>query len=367
MSREVWYAIPSASLDRCRATLPAWRDMGYRVAVLQNRERGDIPADLTVWRDAYPGWAASINELCRNVIPRDAAIVVSGGDDMLPDPNHTAADIADAFFDRFPDGFGVMQPTADTFMNATEYCGSPWLGRAWIDHAYRGNGPLWPAYTHNWADHELRWVAGSLDALWMNDGLAQRHDHFSRSGDAPPPYWSDTVAPADRADVETFIARLWQNFPLHEANGRAIDPDRLRADYPGTAIRYWQTRYGRHHSTSDASTAMTERLADLASRGKRRVLIYGAGTETRLAGDALMAPPVDVVCLIDDDERLRGARLWGFEILSRDHAISINADAVILSCRAATPALEQRAAPFAERGVEVLPLYEPAPAEVVHG
>src|SRR5262245_31422690 len=110
---EVWFAIPSASVDRCRAVLPKWRDMGYKIAVLQNRERGEIPADITVWYDYYPGWPGSINILARDIVPRSAPIIVSGGDDMLPDPNHTAEQIARQFLERFPDTFGVMQPHGD--------------------------------------------------------------------------------------------------------------------------------------------------------------------------------------------------------------------------------------------------------------
>ena len=66
---EVWFAIPSASVERCRLRLPAWRERGYRIAILQNEERGDIPADITRWSDRYPGWAESINILCRDIVP----------------------------------------------------------------------------------------------------------------------------------------------------------------------------------------------------------------------------------------------------------------------------------------------------------
>ena len=62
-------------------------------------------------------------------------------------------------------------------------------------------GRLWPGYRHNWADHELRWVADGLGALWMNPALEQRHEHFTRTGNAAPAYWTDTVSAADRRDA----------------------------------------------------------------------------------------------------------------------------------------------------------------------
>jgi hypothetical protein len=120
---EVWYAIPSANPGLCRAHLPAWRERGYRVAVLQNGRREDVPADLCVWSERYPGWAASVNALRRRPELAGADIVVTGGDDMLPDPDRDADALAAEFFARFPDGFGVMQPVGDPFMHAHEYCG----------------------------------------------------------------------------------------------------------------------------------------------------------------------------------------------------------------------------------------------------
>src|SRR5262249_54265870 len=104
-----WFAIPSASPDKCRKVLPALRAMGYKIAVLQNQARADIPADLVVWSDTYPGWAESINILARQVVPRDCPVIVSGGDDMLPDPSQRAGELARQFLGRFPDTLGVMQ------------------------------------------------------------------------------------------------------------------------------------------------------------------------------------------------------------------------------------------------------------------
>ncbi len=355
MKGEVWFAIPSASVTRCRLHLPAWREMGYRIAVLQDGEAGAIPADRVLRCDRYPGWAASVNRLCREVVPQDAPAVVTGGDDMLPDPARPAAALLRDMLDRFPDTFGVMQPAGDPHMNAHEYCGSPWFGRAWIDDAYGGNGPLWPEYRHNWADHELRWVARAINALFEHDHACQRHEHFTKSDDAPPAHWAGSVAAHDRHDVELFIARLWRGFPGHAPRGRAgADPGWWCERYPGIAERYWATRYGRERLGGDASRRMAAALAACAARGLRRVVIYGAGTETRSAGDALMDPPVEIVALVDDDPRLSGRRLWGFPIVSVDDAVARRPDAVLLSSRGMNGTLAERATPLVACGAELI-------------
>ncbi len=336
----VWYAIPSASIDRCREALPAWRDMGYRIAVLQNNERGEIPADLCDWADAYPGWAASVNLLARRLVAEGAEIVVTGGDDMLPDPTKRADELAIEFRDRFPNGFGVMQPAGDATMNAIEYCGSPWLGRAWIERAYGGRGPLWEGYRHNWADHELRLVAEARDALWTRPDLLQEHLHFSIRNEPAPEYWTRNVGDADQDDVELFIARCWQGFPGHGG------PEGDRAEWrrrASVAERYWYARYGRDRLGDDG--AMRRALQRCADEGRKRVLIYGAGSLTRSSGGALMSPPVRIEAIIDDDSRRLGERLWGYLVVDRGSAP--DADAVILAARFASEAMRRRASELA--------------------
>ncbi len=367
MPIEVWYAIPSASPERCRENLPAWRDMGYRVAVFQNRVRAEIPADITLWSDHYPGWAASVNHLCRAVVPRTAPIIVTGGDDMRPDPTRRAADIAADFFDRFPHTFGVMQPTGDDFMNTAEYCGSPWLGRAWIERAYRGMGPLCPEYHHNWADHELHCVAEALGVLWQRPDLTHEHRHFSRTGAEPPDYWRDTAQRRDRADADRFVARLLLGFPNHEPFGAApIPAEQWRDNYRGPALRYWAAHHAPPALTGDSLRTLSEALNYCASAGHSRVAIYGAGTELRAAADALRDPPVRIVGIIDDAPRSGGALLWGFPVRPIRDAASLNPDAIIICARAAAERMHTSArALFGEH----FPIIRPdthAPQEACH-
>ncbi len=356
---EVWFAIPSANPEKCRKTLPVWREMGYRVAVLQNWKKADIPADLVVWSDQYPGWPQSINILCRDIVPRTAPIVVSGGDDMLPDPNVTADRLAAQFLERFPDTFGVMQPVGDGFMSCQHYCGSPWLGRAFIERMNGGAGPMWGAYTHNWADNELHWVAKGMGVLWQRPDLTHRHDHFTRTGEAKPDYWKATVAPKDQHDVELFLSRKWQRFPGHQpfGAGYVYDHDRAAKGDGRIAENHWSNLYGPHGTHGSWIERMRIALIDCAARGHARVGIYGAGTHTRAVVGTFAEPPVDIVCVIDDNERLHGKRLFGFPVVSLDQAKSLRLDAVILSANSHEQTLWRNAAPLRDAGVDVVRLY----------
>ncbi|MFN0011209.1 MAG: hypothetical protein ACKVS8_06135 [Phycisphaerales bacterium] len=366
---EVWYAIPSASPARCHSTLPRWRERGYRVAVLQNVERAEIPADLCVWSDTYPGWAESINILSKAIVPATADLVVSGGCDMLPDPDHTAQELAAQFFEHFPDGFGVMQPHGDTFRNARHYCGSPFLGRAWIDSMYGGRGPMFGGYRHNWGDLELYWVAKCLGSLWERPDLSHFHDHPHREhAAATPDWWLSNVERHDRADVELYLSRSRAHFPGHEPVDppypRRFDPRPLPADTARLAERHHEALYGRGHENV-AQVRMTAALRALAERGVGPVGIYGAGAHTRRAAAAIGDASANVACIIDDNPALRGTRLGGVRIVSSQDAAALGLRAVVLSSDAQEDALWNRTADLRARGVEVVRLYSPASAQPV--
>ena len=278
---------------------------------------------------------------------------------MLPEPGLDAATLGAQFVERFPDLFGVMQPQGDAFLGARHYCGSPWLGRAWIERMYRGSGPMWPGYHHNWADNELFWVARGLGALWARADVAQRHEHFTRTGEDAPDYWREHVSARDRADVELYIARAGAHFPGHEPVGGApvYDPGVFERENRGIAEAYWTTRYGAESGAGPCERRMRGALARCADEGVRRVALYGAGTHTRSVGGALMDPPVEVLCLIDDDRRAQGGRLWGFPIVSRDEALALRPDAVVLSSNTMEEELAERAGPFEAAGIRVVGLY----------
>ena len=359
-SHEVWFAIPSANPEKCRKVLPVWRERGYRTAVLQNFAKGDIPADLCVWSDGYPGWARSVNILTRQIVPQSAPIIVTGGDDMLPDPNHTAQQLAEQFLEHFPDTFGVMQPHADEYLASRRYCGSPFLGRAWIDSMYGGNGPLFDKYHHNWADNELYWVARGLGALWLRPDLGHFHDHFTRGGRAEPDYWS-SVKQRDLDDCLLYFARAQTGFAGHEptkndaARARTFD----RSLDPGEMIVLARQRLLGVATDNPYAHALTNAINACAEQGHDPIAIYGLGAHTRIGASALCQPRVRIDCIIDDNDAHHGTRAWNIPVVSREAALTRGIKAVVLSASAVEDELWSRTQVFRDADIPVIRLYAP--------
>ncbi len=122
-------------------------------------------------------------------------------------------------------------------------------------------------------------------------------------------------------------------------------------------IDLWDTDLERVTQAADWAESMRRALVNCEAMGHRRIGLYGGGTHTRGVGDALMEPGVEIVCVIDDDSRRHGDRMWGFPIVSLDQALSLDLDAVVISANSIEDRLWERAALIRERGISVIRLY----------
>ncbi len=209
----VWVVCPSKRpADQVNVWAEAWRERGYGVAILRDEieSNGIYPAvEFCYLQGPYLGYARSVNKLIRIVGGRDlsAEWFIAAGDDVFPDANHTAEEIAaecrDHFFqvecDRGPgapqsieaaETFGVMQPTGDRWQEdkngsalIDRVCGSAWIGREFARRMYQGNGPFWPEYEHMFVDEHLQNVALKLGVLWQRRDLIHFHAHALRPTD----------------------------------------------------------------------------------------------------------------------------------------------------------------------------------------
>lgn len=198
----VWMCVPS---KRPPAEVITWRDAwrakGYRVALWRDHSDEPVEADFVVRSLEYPGYAKAVNHLVAEVLGLDKECdwIVTGGDDVLPDPNKTAEEIARECSEHFTEWrttvchadiwdwstFGIMQPTGDRWGDAKgpyieRVCGSPWMGREWCKRVNQGNGPLWPGYFHMGEDEELQAVAIKYGVLWQRPDLTHYHQHWGR-------------------------------------------------------------------------------------------------------------------------------------------------------------------------------------------
>lgn len=212
---DIWYAVPSANKERCEGCFGLWKDRGYKTAVLIDKGRSAPKnADLVVEADPYPGYYGSFIQLCRAIGP-GAQIVITGGDDILPDPRE-AQEIGEEFLERFPDGFGVMQPLGDNMPGGETICASPWVGYGWIKRAYRGNHPVWPGYIAFFGDQELREVSKKLGVLWQRYDVNQYHHHWSRPGGPQKLDYQSRNDGFWAADEKLYYSRKQGGWPGHE-------------------------------------------------------------------------------------------------------------------------------------------------------
>jgi hypothetical protein len=190
-SVSVWYCIP-AKRKMELSSIGLWRARGYKIAVFMDDGDERLQADI-VLQGAYPGYAQAVNALCAEVMKRDSSAdwLVTGGDDVEPELSRDPVSIAFECSAYFQGTFGVMQPTGDRWADGSidRIAGSPWMGRDWCLRANKGQGPLWPEFTHMFEDECLKRTAELLNVYWMRRDLTQLHWHFMRTS-------RDTNAPA---------------------------------------------------------------------------------------------------------------------------------------------------------------------------
>lgn len=103
--------------------------------------------------------------------------------------------------------------------------------------------------------------------------------------------------------------------------------------------------------------AIREAFFRCAAQGRSRIALYGAGTHTRSIGEALCSPEVHIDCIIDDDERRHGTRLWGFPIIAPEEVLDRGVDAIVLSANSIEDMLWERCQRYRDAGIAVERLY----------
>jgi hypothetical protein len=238
----VWYCIPSKrSPQEAEKVLKLWRERRYKIALWRDAWGDWRNYDLVDYPVAgpYPGYAQSVNTLALDVLKDhpDCDWIVTGGDDVEPDLNHSAEEIARQCLDYFSDPhynmwmdcenkwdastFGVMQPSGDRWGDRQgayidRVCGSPWMGREWCLRINQGRGPLWPNFKHMFVDECLQAVATKLGVLWQRRDLIHYHHHWARkrgmSEDMPDflagintqQHWKESKAEFERLKASNF-------------------------------------------------------------------------------------------------------------------------------------------------------------------
>lgn len=218
----VWYCIPSARpAAEVEKAMAWWRFRGYKVALFRDEDAKDVPGVRNI-HGKYLGYAKAVNLLARIVLADDpdCGWVVTGGDDILPDPCKSADEIARECEVYFGGTLGVMQPTGDRHLEeadgrcaAERVCVSPWLGRDWCERGYNGRGPLCEEYFHFFVDEDLHNVATRLGLLWHRVDICQHHNFWGRTPGNPRPEHLKRAAAQWKEARDLFFARKAAGFP----------------------------------------------------------------------------------------------------------------------------------------------------------
>lgn len=213
--------MPVAKRERGEAAVDRWKPMGYEPYLFLDHGTQPV-SNCNYIQGEYKGVWHAINDLAEYALTQGVDVCVYAGDDMDPDPRHSAQLIGEQFLARFPDGFGVMQPCGD--MQGIDHTGKPaarriagsaWFGKGWIKRAYQGKGPTWDGYWHFYADEELPIIAEIYNVMWWRPDLTQKHWHWSWGHMRKQDYHAKNQKqwPADKA---LFEARQKENFPSKE-------------------------------------------------------------------------------------------------------------------------------------------------------
>lgn len=244
----VWFAIPTVGpVAQAGPIIAKWKERGYKIALLRQGETNEMENISDIWMPTatYLGWARSVNILCRKILQLDPEMqwIVTGGDDQLPEHRYHANYISNRCGVYFgleaerrgellgqphssskQDTFGIMQPTGDKYSgnkktgvpDILHSAGSPWMGRKWIETAYKGKGPLCEEYFHYFPDLELQRVATKLGVFWQAEEFAQVHLHWSREKEGKLPKYMEGSYGRYDEDKFTYDHREKHGFPGHE-------------------------------------------------------------------------------------------------------------------------------------------------------
>lgn len=241
----VWFCIPSKRPpEEAEKCLTLWWEHGYKIALWFDAVPDYEPKCHKYLTGPYPGYPTAVNNLVKSILAIDpqAEWFVKGGDDIEPDANHSAEEIARECSDHFSrlwtgqpgahqeaSTWGVMQPTGDRYginerhigQPGSAYidrvCGSAWMGREFCRRMYQGNGPLFEGYFHMGEDEELQAVAIKLGVLWQRPDLIHYHHHHARTGKPRPAFLERANSPEEwRKYKELFRIRQQLDFPGHE-------------------------------------------------------------------------------------------------------------------------------------------------------
>jgi hypothetical protein len=221
---------PSADTSRGVKCAGKWSDAGYRVLVMVDPPKAILSTDpninMMAGPDVFPGYYRCVNKIVARAFELGADLITCIGDDQDP-PEQGADFMAARYFEKFPEGDGVMQPCGDPqgevmvvkgfehlgpLHNAGRICGSPVFGKKWADTGYLA-GAFCDAYRSFYSDEDLWNVAQKRGKLWLDKETQHFHRHWSFANGMPHQAYHTKAQANWEADQKLFFERQKAGFP----------------------------------------------------------------------------------------------------------------------------------------------------------
>jgi hypothetical protein len=217
MNHNLWAIFPSGNSTQAQTCTNAWRDAGYRVAVLIDEGQSSVDCDHLIIEANYTGTASSLNRLASHCWQQGADAVACVNDDMFPGSGAEAANVSHVITQFMPDLLGVIHSLGDYYDALAWCCPHPIIGREYGLKANQGLGIFWPQYFHLFCDQELKDVATKYGLLHQTPSITIEHRHYSRGhADNLPSEKRERTNQRHAADRKLYELRKSACFPGSE-------------------------------------------------------------------------------------------------------------------------------------------------------
>lgn len=213
---EWWVVFPAGNPVAGQVCANLWKHAGWRVGVQTDPGEPIVLCDLPI-SVPFVSVAATFNNFARQLLQRGARGIIYGNDDEFPGFGADVENFSAAFLVRFPDTFGVAQPTRCATPDITDGAPYPLVGAEFARRINGGRGAFREEYGHYFDDREVHDVAERLGCFATLPDIEIKHLHHSYGyPDMLPKQARQRARSCHTAARKLYDERKAAGFPGHE-------------------------------------------------------------------------------------------------------------------------------------------------------
>lgn len=211
MQSEWWVVFPAGNSTAGQVCSNLWRSEGWRTAVFTDAGNPLVKCDRGMTGE-YRGVAATFNAFARELIPRGARGMLYCNDDIFPSKGADVETFSRLFLERFPDTFGIAQPTGIWYDSYNYAACCPLVGAEFARRMNGGAGAFREEYRHFYDDQEIKDVAELRGCYAQLPEVHLKHLHHSYG-------FADTLPEEKRKRIYEARARSERIYNQRKAAG----------------------------------------------------------------------------------------------------------------------------------------------------